>query len=149
VAEEYKARMRERAAALLERVEGIHAGGSGDISMSDLFSLLGVDPTGPLQDQLAGRGPIELTFGSDGKGSFRNTGPALVAPVGPAKLNVPAEIGGKATWQARSLALEFDTNRAPVAKALILELRVQRLELSEHHAAVRFPGGTFDQEMKF
>ena len=141
--------IRQKALAVLERVAQLRAAGGGSLPVAELLGVVGIAPEGALRTELERRGDLQLEFTADGGGTFRNAGPAFITPLGPAKLNVPPEIGGSLVWREDSLALEFDPARTMFAKALFLELRVQRLEISEHHVAVRFPGGTFDQEYLF
>ena len=123
--------------------------GGGSLPVAELIELVGVEPDPALLAQLQARGALEITFSDDGSGAFQNTGPTLTTHLGPAKLTVPREIAGSVKQQDGGLTLVFDQRKTMCAKVLFLELRVQRLEVSEHHVAVHFPGGAFDQEYRF
>jgi hypothetical protein len=141
--------LKERAVALLAHVASLRQAGGGEVPLAELMEVLGVEPEGELRSQLEARGPMEVRFGEDGHGSFSNRGPAFSTPLGPAKLIVPGEIAGTLILSEGALELDFDPQKTMCGKILIMEKKVQRLEVSEHHVAVRFPGGLFDQEWRF
>lgn len=141
--------LKEKAAALLAHVASLRRAGGGEVPLAELMEVLGVQPEGELRRQLEARGPMEVRFGEDGQGVFSNRGPAFSTPLGPAKLVVPGEIAGKLIVAEGALELDFDPQKTMCGKILVMEKKVQRLEVSDHHVAVRFPGGVFDQEWRF
>lgn len=134
---------------MLSRLQTIRNTGEGDVAVAELLLLLGVDPEVDVQRQLESRGAIEFEFDGDGRGSFWNEGPPLSAPFGPGELIVPPKIAGRITLQDGEASFDFDEKTTIVGKALFLELKLQRVEVSEHHIAFRLPGGIFDQEYRF
>ena len=141
--------VREKALALLACIRDMRASGRGELPLSELFEMLAPDADPAIRAQLEARGAIELEFGPDGGGRFSNSGPAVSVKYGPGELVVPPEIAGAISTDDTRLELDFDEGRAVVGKALFIELPVQRLEVSDHHVAVRLPGGIFDVERKF
>lgn len=143
------AEIKEKALGLLARLGEIHAAGSGAIPMADLLKLFGTSTPRQVEADLSRRGDIELVFSGDGTGTFANSGPAFKTEFGPGDLVVPKEVGGTIRFTGSSAVLEFDQRRTMMGKALFLELKLQRVEVSEHHVAARLPGGLFDMEMQF
>jgi len=143
------AELREKALAVLARFRDLREAGSGSLPMEEMLALLGAPEDPTLRARIEARGAIHVQFDGDGPGSFRNVGPAFTTPLGPGKLVVPGEIAGRVTWQDGAVSLDFDPQRTMLGKVLFLEVRLERVEVSERHVAVRFPGGVFDQEYSF
>ena len=140
---------KEKALRVLARLEEIRQAGAGSISAAEVFEMVGAPSDPAVHSRLEGRGPLDIRFESDGSGQFSNHGPAFSLPIGPAKLNVPPELGGTIRLDQNGAVFGFDPQRTLVARALLLELKLQRIEISDHHIALRLPGGMFDQEYHF
>jgi hypothetical protein len=141
--------MKRRALHLLQRVAAIRAEGGGTLGMEELLELTGVEADPDVRRKMEARGHIRLDFGADGSGRFANEGPAFVVPFGPVKLTVPVRVGGRVRMLEAGTDFDFDPSTTIVGKLLFMEIKLQRLEVSEHHVAVRMPGGAFDQEFRF
>jgi len=137
--------MREKVQMLLARLEEIHASGSGEISVSEVFEVIGQPDDPRLREDLLARGSLEICR-QNGDMRFCNEGRAFKTPLGPGTLHVPCLLGGRVVRQGDGFSLEFDQDKTMVGKALFVELKLQRLEVSPRHVAVRLPGGVFDQE---
>jgi len=144
-----KSELKQKALAVLDRLSRIQRDGQGAIAMEDLLKLFGPLPSEELARHLRARGAIELQFADGKQGVFRNSGPAFWAKYGPGELGMPAELAGTITVDGNSAVLVFDPAKTMVAKALLVELKLQQIEVSDHHAALRLPGGMFDHEIAF
>ena len=143
------AEVKEKALALLARLDGIREAGGGTIPVEELLELVGVPADPQLQRDLAARGDLEVTFSDGAGGSFRNVGPAFTAEVGPLKLHVPAELSGQVAHKDHAATFHFNPRHSVTGKMLFIEVHVNCLEVSDHHVAVRVPGGLLDQEYRF
>lgn len=144
-----RATLRGRARDFLARLRAIREAGAGALPMDDLFTLCGVSVGGVGQRQLAARGPLEFAFDGNGCGTFSNEGPRVMMAVGPGELTVPRRVAGRVRAADTEAVFDFDREAAPVGRAFLMELALTRIEVSEHHVALRTPGGTFDQEYSF
>ena len=143
------AQVKSKALEVLSQVQAIKEAGEGTISMQHLLSLLDSSPDPELRGQVAARGPIEAQIGEDGSGAFRNVGPEFSAPLGPGTVTVPREVAGRITCVDSSVVLDFHADKTLIGEALWVQMPLERIEISDHHVAVRLPGGIFDQEYKF
>lgn len=141
--------IRDGALHLLKQVAAARQAGSGVLDLDDLVGVTGAALDADLHQRIAERGPVHLTFVDGGPGTFHNEGLALTMPVGPVKLLLPARIAGRVVVDAEETRFEFDLAATITGKLLFMEMKLQRLEVSEHHVAVRMPGGVFDQEFTF
>jgi hypothetical protein len=141
--------IKRRALVLLERVARIREEGEGRIAMLELLEIAGLTLDARLQERIVARGDVLLVYTEPEAGTFSNSGGAFSVPVGPLKLQVPTDLGGKLTDRDGIFILHFDTNRTMFGKVIFMEVRLKALEVSPHHVAVRFPGGALDQEIRF
>lgn len=144
-----KTALRRRAREFLARLDAIREAGVGALPMDELFALCGLSMDGDGRRQLAARGPLEFAFDGNGCGTFCNEGPRVMMAVGPGELTVPRRIAGRVRAADTEAVFDFDREAAPVGRAFLMELALARIEVSEHHVALRTPGGTFDQEYRF
>lgn len=142
-------RIRDGALHLLAQVAAARQSGSGELDLEDMIRLTGATPDPELHRRICSRGAVVLDFGADGAGRFHNEGPTMSIPVGPVKLTVPGRLAGSVLSEGETTVFEFAAGATIVGKLLFMEMKLQRLEVSEHHVAVRMPGGMFDQEYRF
>jgi hypothetical protein len=143
------AEIRDRARAVLECMERLRGSGGGCLPMDEMFELFGAPEDPAVRASLEARGAIVVQLSTPDEATFENTGPAFSAPIGPGKLKVPKRIAGTVVWNEQGVEFEFDPNQTMTGKVFFIELKVLRVEVSEHHVAVRFPNAVFDQEWKF
>lgn len=141
--------MKQHALLFLEHLNGLRAAGGGTLAAAEVFDLVGTPSDAELVRQLEGRGELVLEFQPDGKGTFRNSGSSFSIPAGPIKLVVPTELTGTVACSETAAALNFHPAHTLVAKVLFMDVKLERIEVSEHHLAVRLPGGVFDKEYYF
>jgi hypothetical protein len=141
--------MKARAQAFVAHLEGVREARGGSLSAAELFALVGAPQDPRIRQMLESRGALEITFEDEHHGSFSNHGPALVIPVGPVRVHVPAQITGRLVMRGAEVTLDFDQAHTLVARIMVMEVKVKGVEVSPHHMAVRVPGGAFDQEYRF
>ncbi len=140
--------LKEKALAVMARLREIKEAGRGTIPIQDLLNLFGTPSSPELLASLKARGQLEFVF-KNGDGTFRNQGPAFSTEFGPGLLEVPPVLAGTVELNATQMVLSFEPEKRMVGKAMFVELDVEKIEVSEHHVAVRLPGGIFDQEYQF
>lgn len=140
-----RAEIRETVLALLVRLADIHSAGAGEVSVGEVFAVIGEPSDAGLRRDLEARGGLVFER-ANGCVRFANSGPPFKTKLGPGTLHVPRELAGRLTRNGDACWLEFDQDKTMVGKALFVELKLQRLEVSPRHVAVRLPGGLFDHE---
>ncbi len=140
-----RAEVRQNVLSLLARLEQIHCAAGGEITVSEVFEVIGQPSDRALRRDLEARGCLTFEH-ADGGVRFSNVGPAFKTKLGPGTLQVPGQLAGRLVRNGDGFWLEFDQDKTMIGKALLLELKLQRLEVSPRHVAIRLPGGLFDHE---
>ncbi|NSW55701.1 MAG: hypothetical protein HPY44_06810 [Armatimonadetes bacterium] len=141
--------LKEKAHIAIDRINAAREAGSGRFPVHELIHLFELKLPPDLERDLLKRGDLEFLFPEGSKGSFSNSGTPLSLPYGPGKLLFPREVGGQAHCDPDALHMIFDQSRTMLAKALFLEVKLLRIEISRRHVAVRLTGGLFDMEFEF
>ena len=141
--------LKEKALAILDHVNVARSQGQGRFPISDLLKLFALTLPPEIERDLLARGDLEFLFPEGSRGSFTNAGAPLSLPYGPGKLLFPRQLAGQAHCEVETLDMIFDSSRTMLAKALFIEVKLQRIEVSHRHLAVRLSGGLFDLEYEF